>query len=129
MRLDLFALLNAMKSFSSLLTHSVLLGMGGVCLGIAFAATPTEHKAIVQTGLGGPEVLKLETVPVPEPGANQVLIKVYAAAVNPSDIKARTGEDGYAPPAGCRRLRSPLCVPTSGSGRTSLVARTRSDAR
>lgn len=126
MRPDTYSLLNAMKSFSSLLIHSGLLaGMGGVCIGVAFAATPTEHKAIVQTGLGGPEVLTLKTVPVPEPGTNQVLIKVYAVAVNPSDIKARTGEDGYAPPAGT----SPTSVPggdvagvieKTGSGVTSF---------
>jgi len=74
------------------MNHRVLwAGMLGVCVGTVLAATPTEQKAIVQDGNGGPEVLKEQTVPVLEPGANQVLIRVYAAAVNPVDWKMRQG--------------------------------------
>ncbi len=40
---------------------------------------------------GGPEVLKLEEVPVPEPATNELLIKVYASGVNPVDWKIRKG--------------------------------------
>jgi len=54
-------------------------------------AVPAEQQAIVQTGTGGPEVLQLETVPVLEPGPGQVLIRAYAAAVNPIDWKLRQG--------------------------------------
>jgi NADPH:quinone reductase-like Zn-dependent oxidoreductase len=72
----------------------------GACIGVALAATPKEQKAIVQTGSGGPEVLKLQTVPVPEPGENQVLIRVYAAAVNPTDWKTRAAAPGYAAVSG-----------------------------
>jgi len=64
----------------------------------ALAATPTEQLAIVQTGNGGPEVLKLQTIPVLEPGNCEVLIRVYAASVNPSDWKQRIGA-GAPPPA------------------------------
>ncbi len=108
MRPDKYELLQAVKSSaSSLVRKALLAGVVGASVSAALAATPKEQQAIVQTGLGGPEILKLQTVPVSEPGANQVLIRVYAAAVNPSDIKARTGEDGYAPPAGT----SPTSVP------------------
>jgi NADPH:quinone reductase-like Zn-dependent oxidoreductase len=41
--------------------------------------------AIVQDRYGGPEVLELAEVPVPEPGEDQVLIEVRAASVNPYD--------------------------------------------
>ena len=39
-------------------------------------------KAIVAHQWGGPEVLKLEDVPLPEPKENEILIKSFAAGVN-----------------------------------------------
>jgi NADPH:quinone reductase-like Zn-dependent oxidoreductase len=40
---------------------------------------------------GGPEQLKLEEVPRPEPQAGEALIRVYAAGVLPADWKMRGG--------------------------------------
>ncbi|SEJ41770.1 NADP-dependent oxidoreductase [Paraburkholderia diazotrophica] len=40
---------------------------------------------------GGPEVLEREPVSVPQPGRDEVLVKVLAASVNPVDIKTREG--------------------------------------
>jgi NADPH:quinone reductase-like Zn-dependent oxidoreductase len=40
---------------------------------------------------GGPEVLVLEQVPLPQPQADQVLVRVLAAGVNPADWKMRAG--------------------------------------
>lgn len=57
----------------------------------ASAATPATQKAIVQIGMGGPEVLHYVSIPVLEPGEGQVLIRVVAASVNPGDWKFRTG--------------------------------------
>lgn len=46
-------------------------------------------RAIVQHEYGGPEVLKLEERPTPEPGPNEILVEVHATSVNPVDAKAR----------------------------------------
>jgi NADPH:quinone reductase-like Zn-dependent oxidoreductase len=42
-------------------------------------------KAIVVHEYGGPEVLKYEDAPVPEPKENEVLVRVMASGVNPAD--------------------------------------------
>lgn len=42
-------------------------------------------------GYGGPEVMCIDEVSVPTPAANQVLVKVRAASVNPIDWKIRRG--------------------------------------
>jgi NADPH:quinone reductase-like Zn-dependent oxidoreductase len=46
---------------------------------------PKTMKAIVAHEYGGPEVLKLEEVPVPAPKENEILVRVIASAVNPAD--------------------------------------------
>lgn len=48
-------------------------------------------QAIVQTELGGPEVLTLVEVPDPVPEAGEVVVRVEAAGVNPIDVKQRSG--------------------------------------
>ena len=42
-------------------------------------------------GYGGPEVLKFEDAPRPEPAEGEVLVKVHAGGVNPVDWKVRAG--------------------------------------
>jgi NADPH:quinone reductase-like Zn-dependent oxidoreductase len=46
-------------------------------------------RAIVQTGYGGPEVLRESDIPRPEPGPGEILISVHAAGINPTDWKHR----------------------------------------
>ncbi|MFL5628961.1 MAG: alcohol dehydrogenase catalytic domain-containing protein, partial [Ktedonobacteraceae bacterium] len=48
-------------------------------------------QAILVHNYGGPEQLKLEQVQRPEPQAGEVLVRVYAAGVNPVDWKIRAG--------------------------------------
>ena len=49
-------------------------------------------------GPGGPEVLKPARMPVPSPGAGEVLVRVAAAGVNRPDVLQRQGS--YPPPPG-----------------------------
>lgn len=49
-------------------------------------------KAIRIHEFGGPDVLGLEDIEVPQPKADEVLIKVYASSVNPVDGKIVAGE-------------------------------------
>ena len=48
-------------------------------------------KALRIHGYGGPEVMRLEEIPLPTAGAGQVLVKIRAASVNPIDWKIRRG--------------------------------------
>ena len=48
-------------------------------------------KAIRVQEFGGPEVLRLEDVPTPQPGAVQVLVRMHAAGVNPVETYIRAG--------------------------------------
>jgi NADPH:quinone reductase-like Zn-dependent oxidoreductase len=49
-------------------------------------------KAVRIHEYGGPEVLKYEDAPKPVPAADEVLIQVHAAGVNPVDWKMRAGQ-------------------------------------
>ena len=48
-------------------------------------------RAIRVHRFGGPEVMRLEDVPDPDPGPAQVLVRVHAAGVNPVDTYIRSG--------------------------------------
>jgi NADPH2:quinone reductase len=56
-------------------------------------------RAIRITSPGDPEVLKLETVPDPQPGPGQVVLKVEAAGINFIEVYQRTGVYKVALPA------------------------------
>jgi NADPH:quinone reductase-like Zn-dependent oxidoreductase len=67
-------------------------------IGAAAVANSQMMKAIVAHQYGGPEVLKLEEVPVPTPKEDEMLVKVFAAGVNSFDGTLRSGK--YAKPNG-----------------------------
>ena len=48
-------------------------------------------KAIRVHDFGGPEVLRLEDVADPKPGAGEVVVRIHAAGVNPVETYIRTG--------------------------------------
>lgn len=49
-------------------------------------------KAVVMYAPGGPEVLKVETRPVPEPQPGEVLIRIRAFGINRSELFTRRGD-------------------------------------
>ena len=52
---------------------------------------PQQMRAVTQDEFGGPEVLRLTELPRPSPGPAEVLVRVRASGVNPTDWKHRAG--------------------------------------
>lgn len=59
---------------------------------------PASMQAVRIAAPGGPEVLGLATLPVPQPGPGELLVRVAAAGVNRPDVLQRLGH--YPPPPG-----------------------------
>jgi NADPH:quinone reductase-like Zn-dependent oxidoreductase len=82
------------------------------CLLQAGCATPSaaqlpatqQQYQFVRSGAQGPFTMKLVSVPVPQPGAHQVLIRVHATSINRRDIFVLHGQ--Y--PVGTRQSLVPL---------------------
>jgi NADPH:quinone reductase len=69
-------------------------------------------RAVVVTRSGGPDVLELQDVRVPEPGPGELLVDVTFAGVNFRDVYERRG--GYGPPP-------PIVAGIEGAGRVAAV--------
>src|SRR6266446_6812450 len=54
-------------------------------------ANPATMKAVVMNEYGGPDVLKYQDAPRPEPKEDEILVRVMAAGVNPVDSYVRQG--------------------------------------
>jgi NADPH:quinone reductase-like Zn-dependent oxidoreductase len=69
------------------------LALMSAAFGIATAQmnSPT-MKAVVANEFGGPDVLKYQDAPKPEPKNDEILVRVIAAAVNPVDTYVRQGK-------------------------------------
>src|SRR6202051_3192586 len=65
-------------------------------------SVPLEMTVVEIAAPGGPEQLKVAKRPVPNPGDEEVLVKVAAAGVNRPDCMQRQGR--YPPPAGASDL-------------------------
>ena len=76
------------------ISNRLILGVIAAILPLMARAQSTKPmmKAIVVHEYGGPEVLKYEDVPRPEPKENEALVQVIAAGVNPVDALIRTGK-------------------------------------
>jgi NADPH2:quinone reductase len=85
---------------------------------------PTTMRVIIASMPGGPEVLTLVERPVPQPGPDEVLVKVAAAGVNRPDILQRRG--AYPPPPGASDILGLEIAGTvvgAGQGAESLMSR------
>jgi NADPH:quinone reductase-like Zn-dependent oxidoreductase len=60
--------------------------------------TKSTMRGISQDALGGPDVLQVAELERPEPGVSQILIRVHAAGVNPTDWKHRAHRIFLGPP-------------------------------
>lgn len=60
-------------------------------------------KAVVFDRFGDPDVLRIADIPVPEPASGEVVVRVAASTVNPTDLMMRRGEQA--------RLMSDLVPP------------------
>ncbi|GAA5158947.1 MULTISPECIES: NADP-dependent oxidoreductase [Amycolatopsis] len=83
---------------------------------------PTQTmKAIRLHEYGGPEVLRYEDVPTPQPGPGEVLVRVHAVGLNPPDWYAREGMPNVP-----EKLKPPMHLPlipgTDVSGVVEAVA-------
>ena len=58
--------------------------------------------AVTNSVFGGPEVLSLSSVPDPVPGDQEILVEVYATALNRADLLQRQGK--YPPPSGASAI-------------------------
>jgi NADPH2:quinone reductase len=53
--------------------------------------TAVARRAVVMRAFGPPDVLRVETLPLPDLGPSEILIRTLAAAVNHSDLEIRAG--------------------------------------
>ncbi|HVU93436.1 MAG TPA: NAD(P)H-quinone oxidoreductase [Jatrophihabitans sp.] len=67
-------------------------------------------RAVVFPEQGGPEVLRVEEVPDPEPAPDEVVVDVAACAVNRADLLQRQGQ--YPPPPGASDVLGMECSGT-----------------
>jgi len=75
-------------------------------------------KAIRLHEFGGPEVLRYDEVPLPEPKPGEVLVRVHAVGVNPPDWYVREGMPNVPP-----EMRPPLGLPAiPGTDVSGVVA-------
>jgi len=74
---------------------------------------PEQMTAVVLDSYSGAEALRVEQRPVPKPGKDEVLVKVAASPINPSDLAFLGGNYGFD--------KSPPVVP-GGEGSGTVVA-------
>jgi len=85
---------------------------------MAQTRVPDQMTAVVLDSYSGVEALRVEKRPVPKPGKDEVLVKVAASSINPSDLAVLQGRYGFkpAPPLATKGGALPLDESVSGAG-------------
>src|SRR6476620_901166 len=86
------AKLTVMKMCCRALAIFVLASFAGLVPHASRADEKPMMKAVVAHEYGGPEVLKFEEVPRPEPKEDEALVRVIASGVNPADPLTLSGK-------------------------------------
>src|ERR1019366_10379153 len=79
-------------------------------------------RAVVIEAFGGPEVMAIRDVPMPDPGPGQIRIRVAYAALNPLDVNVRRGRMKW------RMPNMPLILGYEYSGTVDAVGADVSDS-
>ena len=74
---------------------------------------PEQMTAVILDSYSGPDALRIEQRPVPKPGKDEILVKVAASPINPSDLAFLGGNYGFD--------KQPPVVP-GGEGSGTVVA-------
>jgi NADPH2:quinone reductase len=89
-------------------------------------------RAIRIHAYGGPDVMQLEELPMPVPGAGDALVRVHAASVNFIDIQKRRGElvgQAFYQRAGGREPEFPAILGSQGVGVVEAIGPEVNNAR
>jgi NADPH:quinone reductase-like Zn-dependent oxidoreductase len=87
-----YAKLSLMQISCRVLAILILTALGHLAFHAASADEIPMMRAVVAHEYGGPEVLKFENVPRPEPKENEALVRVIASGVNPADPLTLNGK-------------------------------------
>lgn len=101
------------RTLGSLLFSSAMVSASGVSAQSKINDAET-MRAILLGQFGGPDVLKVTRIRIPEPKAGEVQVRVAYAGLSPTDILIRAGEFPFHPPL-------PFIMGNSFSGRITKV--------
>lgn len=90
----------ALRPFTRISLHhrsSYLIQSVDTATTLNMSSKPTMRAAVIHSP-GGPEVLKMEDMPIPTPSKGQVLIRVKACGLNRSELFTRKGDSGASVP-------------------------------
>lgn len=99
------------RAFGSMFLGAGLIAATGMR---ARAASPKMMRAVVLEKHGGPEVLKISYLPIPEPKDGQIQVRVAYAGLSPTDAMVRAGTFRFHPPL-------PFIIGNNYSGRITRV--------